>query len=141
MDLIKRDKNLAYFLLRICLGMNIFLHGAVRVLTSYQKFVQTTTLQFIGSPLPDFSVTSMAYFIPPAEMLIGLLMMLGLFTRSAFIAGILLMLILMFGMSILQHWDIVGLQMTYVALYAALLFLREYNVISLDQKYRLKSKL
>src|SRR5271168_4312420 len=111
------NRRTAYLVLRLALGLNIFMHGAVRFGSNYPKFIEWTAQQFAGSPLPEWSVSAFSHCIPVLEFGIGLLLILGLATRYAAIAGALVMMTLMVGMSILQKWEIVGLQMSYVLFY------------------------
>lgn len=126
------DKRLAYLVLRLALGINIFIHGAERIFKSYAKFVDELTIQFANSGLPGWSITAFGYATPVMETLIGILLILGLATRYALVGGSLLMIVLIFGMGLLQNWAIVGLQMNYVFFYFLLLFLIEWNYFSGD---------
>lgn len=130
------NRRLGYLVLRLALGFNILLHGATRFGANYQKFIDWDAQQFAGSPLPDWSVNAFSHCVPPLEFIIGLLLVLGLATRYVAVAGSLLMMALMFGMSILQKWEIVGLQMNYVLFYFILIFLNEHNHYSLDRRFR-----
>lgn len=125
--------QVAVTLLRLALGINIFLHGLVRLGPNYEKFVAWTTGLFKNAPLPDFAVQAFAHAIPPLETAIGVLVILGLFTLPALVAGTLVMIALMAGMCILQNWEIVGLQMTYILLYTALIFFITHNRFALDK--------
>jgi thiosulfate dehydrogenase [quinone] large subunit len=51
-------------------------------------------------------------------------------------AGTLLMIALVFGTALRQHWDILTQQMVYVLLYAALLATRSWDRWSLDARRR-----
>ncbi len=128
------DKRIAYLLLRLAMGLNIFIHGAARLIGGYEKFVDETVDQFAKTVLPSWSVTSFAYVVPVVEMLIGIMLILGLATRYASAAGSLLMIVLILGMGLLQKWEIVGLQMNYVVFYFLLLFFIEWNYFSLDNR-------
>ena len=63
----------------------------------------------------------------------GLLMILGLWTSVALIAGSLLMLALQIGTCLAQNWDIAEAQLIYVLLYFVLLTYCERNRWSLDR--------
>lgn len=128
-----KDQRLAYFILRLALGVNIFLHGTSRILFGYTKFVQETMAQFIHSGLQPWNVEALGYAIPLIETVVGTLLILGLATRFALILGSFLIMVLIFGMSLLQKWEIVGLQMNYVFFYSLLLFLIEWNEYSADR--------
>lgn len=124
--------EIAIFLLRFALGVNIFLHGLIRLGPNYSKFVAWTLGVFKNAPLPDFAVQSFAYSIPPLETAIGLLLILGLFTLPTLIAGSLVMIALMAGMCIVQNWEIVGIQLIYILWYSILIFNFHHNRIAFD---------
>jgi thiosulfate dehydrogenase (quinone) large subunit len=68
------------------------------------------------------------------ETALGLLLLLGLFTRFALIAGALVMTALVFGTNLAQDWNVAGLQLIYCFLYYYLLaHRREKNLWSLDR--------
>ena len=46
------DEALAYGILRLTLGVNIFLHGATRLSAGVAGFVSATVQQFSSTPLP-----------------------------------------------------------------------------------------
>ena len=123
---------MAYALLRIILGVNICMHGVSRLLAGSSVFVSKITVQFAHTSLPHWSLVGFAILLPWVEALLGLLLLLGLWTRFALIAGSLLMLVLTFGSSLVQDWGIAGLQLTYAIAYFGLLFLLRYNRYSID---------
>jgi thiosulfate dehydrogenase (quinone) large subunit len=88
--------------------------------------------QFAASALPALSVSIFGHIIPFLETVIGLLLVLGFATRFVSVIGGLVMVSLIFGMGILQKWDIVGIQMVYILFYFLLLFLIEWNRYSVD---------
>ncbi len=66
----------------------------------------------------------------------GLLMILGLWTSVALIAGSLLMLALQIGTCLAQNWDVAGAQLIYVLLYFILLTYSERNRWSVDRYWK-----
>src|SRR5271154_5341850 len=126
------DKQLAYALLRLILGMNIAFHGLSRIYTGVKPFAEGVVPLFAKTPLPPASVYFYAVSLPFAEAIIGLFALFGLASRYAYVAGSLLMLSLTFGSSLRQDWASAGLQLIYALLYAILLATREYNKFSLD---------
>ena len=115
------NKTLAIHLLRISFGINYFFHGVVR-LPNLDKFVAGMQKTFQDTLLPDFLVTPLAYVIPFAEIIIGLLLLLNKFTRETLIATFVLMNILVMGCCFAQKWDVVGLQTTYIGFLFLLLY-------------------
>jgi thiosulfate dehydrogenase [quinone] large subunit len=126
------DLALAYLLLRATLGVNILLHGAARILSGTGHFVSTLVQQFHSAPLPQSFVVAFGYSLPWIEAVLGLLVLIGLFTRVALVLGALLILVLTFGTSLLQNWEVAGLQLIYAAVYAALLAFLSANRFSVD---------
>ncbi|QLY26523.1 DoxX family membrane protein [Bdellovibrio sp. KM01] len=131
-------QDLAVSILRIALGINIFLHGIVRFGPNYSKFIAWITETFKDAPLPAWSVQAFAYSIPPLEAIIGLLLILGVFLMPTTIAGLALMIMLMAGSCLIQNWEIVGIQMIYILLYTVVLFFLNYNHYSFDVLVRKK---
>lgn len=126
-----KNEALAYFILRITLGINILVHGLVR-LPHYQGFVDNMIKQFQSVFLPNPLVNAFGYVLPPLEIAIGALLLLGLWTRIGAVAGGLLMAILVFGSSLKQDWNVVGIQMIYALIYFFILFYMNHNKYSLD---------
>jgi thiosulfate dehydrogenase (quinone) large subunit len=127
------NESIAYFLLRLTLGFNFFMHGLGRI-PHYSEFISKTVTQFQNTILPSTLVTGFAYSLPVVEGIIGLLLILGLFTRNTLIVGALWIMALIFGMTLRQEWNVVGLQMGYSVIFFILLFLLQYNQISLDRR-------
>ena len=125
------DRRLAFAFLRFTLGLNILMHGAVR-LPILNAFVGGLVKEFAKTPLPAVAVKAFAYSLPFEEGLVGLFVLVGLWTRSALLLGALIMAALVFGTALLSDWNTLAIQMLYVVIYAALLALREYNDYSLD---------
>jgi uncharacterized membrane protein YphA (DoxX/SURF4 family) len=73
--------------------------------------------EFAAAPLPPALVGAYATALPFVEGGIGLLLVLGLFTRPALVAAMLVIMSLIFGSSLLEKWSLVGDQMLYWALH------------------------
>jgi thiosulfate dehydrogenase (quinone) large subunit len=126
------DQRLAYALLRMVVGLNLMMHGVSRLLMGTDKFAAHLAGQFAHTPLPAWSVWDFGMVLPAIEALIGLLLLLGLRTRAALVAGSLLIMVLTFGSALTQDWAAAGLQLTYALVYSVLLFLLRYNGWSID---------
>lgn len=126
------DRQIAYALLRFTLGINIALHGIARLAAGEGIFAAHLMAQFAGVPLPAVFVHVFAYALPWAEAATGLLILLGAATRPALIAGALLMAVLTFGVSLVQDWNVAGLQLIYAVVYFLLLAFIGYNRWSVD---------
>lgn len=126
-----KNEALAYFILRITLGINILTHGIVRI-PHYQGFVDNLVSQFRSVFIPDPVINFFGHLLPPLEIAIGVLLLLGLFTRTAAVAGGLLIAILIFGSSVKQDWNVVGIQMIYALTYFFIIFYMNHNRFSID---------
>lgn len=109
-----RNLSLGYRLLELILGLNLFLHGAVRLLGDYSGFVDYVLKGFEPTALPAFLVLPVAYLIPIAEAFVGVALISHWKPRATLIAATGLLALLVSGMCIQQKWDVVGTQMIYV---------------------------
>jgi thiosulfate dehydrogenase (quinone) large subunit len=125
------DRKLAYLALRFTLGLSILMHGLVR-LPHLTGFVDATVKLFVATPLPPIVVRSFAQSLVFLETAVGLLLVLGLWTRTALILGALLMASLIFGTALRQDWNILAIQLFYAFIYCTLIATRDYNSYSLD---------
>jgi thiosulfate dehydrogenase (quinone) large subunit len=126
------DRRIAYALLRIVFGVNIFFHGLSRLLGDHAAFLAYLSQQMAKAPLPKSLLPPFAATLPWVEATIGLLLLLGLFTRFALVAGSLVLIVLMAGITLAQNWEVAGIQLIYCAIYFVLLTHRGRNFYSLD---------
>ena len=131
-----QDETIAYALLRLTLGMNIFGHGFTRIVEGVSVSVAAQLTGFENTPLPIWFARAFLTIMPFAELTIGLLIILGLFSRVALASGALLITILTFGMSMQSEFSITGLHLSYAVVYFILIFMRRYNRLSLDALLR-----
>ncbi|NEP90872.1 MAG: DoxX family protein [Okeania sp. SIO2C2] len=127
----RKDVTLAYTLLRIVFGINFFVHGLVRI-GNMGGFIQSMVDRF-QELAPSFVIIPFAALTTPVELISGFLMIIGLQTRNAIIAGFLLMMPLMFGVCLLQQWDIASSQLIYCLVFFILLAGCSLNTISIDR--------
>ena len=126
-----RDIVAAYTLLRIVVGINYFNHGATRIF-NIPGFIDSMVDTMQGSWIPEFLVRINAALVPPVELIVGALLIIGLFTRGALIACFILMAVLMYGITIIQNWDGAGSQLIYNIVLFILLAGLSFNRISVD---------
>src|SRR5215510_5876501 len=105
------DASLAYSMLRATLGLNICIHGVSRILQGPAAFAHTLVGMFQKTLLPVWSVHFFGLALPWFEMILGAFVLIGLRLRFALISGFLLMILLTFGSSLRQDWDVAGLQL------------------------------
>ena len=125
------DFSLAYALARVGFGINLFAHGLSRI-SAIASFAESLRNMFAKTWLPQLLVTAAGLAIPPIELTIGILIMLGLLLRPALIVGMLLMWLLTFGSCLLQQWSVASEQLIYIAFYAGLIAYLRFNHFSLD---------
>jgi thiosulfate dehydrogenase (quinone) large subunit len=128
-----KDVSCAYALLRVSLGFNIFMHGAVRWAAGLKGFAVSLVPMFQKAPLPQWSVYAFGYTLPILEAAIGAAILLGMRTRSALVSGAMLMIVLTFGSTLRQDWPTVGIQLGYSFVYCALLAAVRFDRYSLNQ--------
>src|ERR1700746_2026808 len=97
------DRRIAYALLRIVFGVNIFLHGISRLVGDHAAFLAYLSQQMAKALISKSLLPPFAAALPWTEATIGLLLLLGLFTRFALVTGSLVMVVLMAGITFAPH--------------------------------------
>jgi thiosulfate dehydrogenase [quinone] large subunit len=123
--------ELAFVLGRLLLGLNFLMHGLVRI-PKLAVFSAGIGKEFAAAPLPPALVSAYAHALPFVEGGIGLLLVLGLFTRPALVAAMLAIASLIFGSSLLEKWSLVGDQMVYGLFIITLVLHLQRNRLCLD---------
>lgn len=136
LELRNRNITRAYVLLRVTLGLNICLHGAVRWLKGLHSFAELLVPLFAKTPLPPWIVFDFGYVLPVLEAVVGAAVLFGLQTRRALLAGSILMLVLMFGSSLREDWPTVGIQLTYSVVYCVLIAGVSFDALGIDHRKR-----
>jgi len=127
------DIVIAYTILRLSFGANILLHGLSRVLNGRAAFLAYLTHYFEHAHLiPAGMLPIFGAVLPWVETTLGLLLMLGLFSRFTMIVGALVLTVLVIGTNLAQDWLVAGLQLPYCFIYYYLLIHLEQNRMSLD---------
>ncbi|WPO78787.1 MULTISPECIES: DoxX family protein [Flavobacterium] len=124
-------ETISFLLLRIAIAISMFGHGLVR-LPKLEAFSNWMTNSFENSMLPKILVTPFSYILPVAEFSIGVLLLLGLFTKPSLIAGAVIMLILLFGTSMIENWEAIPSQLMHIAFFALLLHFINDNSWAID---------
>jgi thiosulfate dehydrogenase [quinone] large subunit len=128
----RSDASIAYAILRLTLGVNICLRGIVRIAHGPGVFAQGMVKQMEATVLPPSLVYAFASTLVWVESAVGLLLILGLQTRAALIAGGLMMTALTFGTMQIENFQNAWLQLTYALVFFVALACRSWNLISLD---------
>jgi thiosulfate dehydrogenase [quinone] large subunit len=103
--------------------MDFFGHGFARIFTGTHLggFAHWMLGDMAKSPLPASLVLATGYVVPCVELVIGVLLLTGVATRHALVVAMLLVLVLMFGITMKQDWNIAGQQLLYGLVLAVLL--------------------
>jgi thiosulfate dehydrogenase [quinone] large subunit len=127
------DHWIAYGIFRLALGVNIFIHGVVRIFgLGVHDFATKTAQSFPPTVLPTWSIFAFLILLPFVEAVLGALIAIGLFTRWALITGSIVMVLLILGTALRSDWATVGVQMIYSITYYILSSHLERNRLSLD---------
>ncbi len=126
------EKKYAYLISRLAIGLSFFGHGLVRLpkLTGFSNWMAG---QFSKSILPDVLIRPFGYALPVAELIAGIFILLGLFTRQGLLLGAIISLLLIFGTTMIENWEAIPSQLIHVAFLAALLAYLPYNQYSIDR--------
>jgi thiosulfate dehydrogenase [quinone] large subunit len=118
-------------LLRVAIGTSLLGHGLVR-LPKLPAFSHWLVGLFAKSLLPAFLVMPFSYLLPIAEFVMGLLLVTGLFTRQALVAGSWTMIFLIFDTCLIESWEALPSQLIHVFFLARLLNFTHQNAWALD---------
>ena len=126
------DACFAFLILRLGIGITFFLAG-LNKLMNYSGVIDSFPGNFAGTWLPGFLVTWFAHTLPFAEIILGFLLIVGLFTRPALYLAGLLMVVLNFGLLVRGDSDKAAGNIPYLIVIALDIMLINYNKYSLDQ--------
>lgn len=136
-DFTTLNRQLAYVVFRLSLGVNILIHGSGRIFGSgAESFASKTAGEFATTPLPAGLTHLFLVIVPFAELTLGALITVGLFTRWALTLGGLLITVLILGTALRSDWATVGIQMIYAITYYLLLVNLSDDRFSLDTLIR-----
>jgi len=124
---------MAYLLARLPIGLSFFGHGLIRIM-KLDVFSSGMVTLFSKSFLPAAFVWAFGQVLPFLELVTGIFLLLGLFTRFGICLGTAIIMMLICGSSIIEQWNAIFTQLFYAAYLAVLYFLIDYNRISIDAK-------
>jgi thiosulfate dehydrogenase [quinone] large subunit len=130
------NEALAYALLRLTLGVNIAGHGFNRIMGGIGAFLAEQMPGFETSLLPAWAARAFLPVLPFVELVTGLLIIAGLFSRPALVIGALTITSLTFGGAMQGQWGWLGLHLSYAVVYFILIFTMRHNTLSLDTLVR-----
>ena len=125
-------RALGYFILRLSLGVDMAMHYVVRTWGISQDFVPVTEKMFVGNLLPMSWVHYFLTYLPYLEGVLGVLLLLGLWSRWALTVEGLLVTVLLFGTALRSDWTVVSHQMIYLLFVFILLAVEQYDYFSID---------
>jgi thiosulfate dehydrogenase [quinone] large subunit len=128
----KKNPGRTYLMARLPIAVSLLGHGLDRI-PKLQVFSDHLISQFSKSILPIKLVTPFSMTLPFVELGVGILLILGLFTRFACVIGVITMLALIFGSCLLEQWDNVLSQMLYSLYFVMLYYYAFYNRYSFDR--------
>lgn len=129
--------QLAYLLARLTLGINLLLHGVVRI-PKIHAFAQSVAAGFQESILAPEVAQLFAYTIPVIELILGILLIVGFKIRQTLFAASVFIMLLISGSCLKEDWATVGTQMLYALFLFFLLFYLDYNRWSIDTRSKNK---
>ena len=103
---------------------------------SVGAFATSTAEHLAKSPLPHSFIFGFSYAIPFLEAILGLTLILGVFTRISLVCGAVFMMLLTIGVTSIQQWDLASQQLLYSVVFFLLLYLIEHNALALDTYLR-----
>jgi thiosulfate dehydrogenase [quinone] large subunit len=130
-------REAAYALLRITFGVVFLFSGIGKLMGGVGNFVGGMNQRFAGK-LPAVLVMPFSYTLPFAELILGALILFGLFTRLGLVLTGLLLAALTFGTVMLADFGTVAHNTQYALVNFVLLWLVDLNRYSLDGLLRPK---
>ncbi len=97
-----KDFKTTFFFLRLPIAVSLLGHGLVRLPKLPATDWLVTTME--KSVIPEFLIVQFGYFLPIAEFLIGLSLLIGFRMKYSLFAGLALMSVLIFGSSSIENW-------------------------------------
>lgn len=129
-------REIAYALLRVTVGVMFFFYGVGKLLQGIDTVASGMVQRFEASPLPAWLVALFARMLPFTEVILGTLLILGLFTGAAYLLTQLLLLALTFGTVMEPRPPTVADNVNFALVVFVLFFLMEYNRYSVDRVWR-----
>ena len=121
----------SYLIVRLAIGISMFGHGLVR-LPKLEAFSQGMLKSFENSMLPEIITLPFSYILPILEFTFGLLIVLGLFTRTSAIILSAVLISLIFGSTLIESWGAIPAQLIHIAFIAYLIHHIKDNSYAVD---------
>ena len=124
--------QIGYAVFRIFVGTNLFFHGFTRIWNGVAAWAVPEAATFAGTIIPMPLVDLTLYTLPYVQVVLGTCIAVGLFTRTALLAGLAMFFVLMLGHLVRQNWSGVHIVMHYGIYYWILLALLAQNRFAID---------
>jgi len=128
-------RSVAYALLRIAVGFAFLFYGIEKLLGGILPFAQGLEKDFTKTWLPSTTVYLFGLVLPFLEVIIGSLLILGLFTRLAAVFGGIVVIVLTTGLIISGNSGGVAHNLIYSVIFFLLLYHADENSLCLDRKF------
>jgi thiosulfate dehydrogenase (quinone) large subunit len=133
------DRNMAFALLRVMLGINMLGRSIVRM-PQLDSFTAGMASNFADTFLPEPFVLVYAYIIVITESILGVLLILGWKTRWALLTMGILLITLAFGQILQQSFGTVANILVYAFVVSFLLFNTKFDHFGIDRGLSYKSE-
>jgi len=125
-------KKAGYVLLRLVLGVVFLFYGINKFQTGVGATIDQMARQFERTFLPTIAIKAVGATLPSVEIVVGILLVAGLFTRAALVVAGLVLLALSAGLAVLGNSPMVATNLLFLLVVYVLLSHEEDNVLSLD---------
>lgn len=128
-----RHREIAHALLRVTVGITFLFFGIGKFIQGVGTFASSLRERMAGSPVPPDLVSLFATILPFAEVLLGVLLILGLFTSLALAGTAILIMFLTFGTVMEPDPATVARNVNYALVVFVLLWLVDHDRYSIDR--------
>jgi len=125
-------KSAGYAILRVALGVAFFFYGVNKFQMGVSATMEMMGRQFEKTFLPGLLVKGFGAALPSIEVVVGLLLVLGLFTRTALVVAGLVLIALTAGLAILGNAPTVASNLLFLIVIWVLLSHGDDNSLGLD---------
>ncbi|HJZ67502.1 MAG TPA: DoxX family protein [Blastocatellia bacterium] len=131
-------REIGYALLRVTFGVNFLMAGIGKFIMGIGNFEAGLEKQFAGK-LPLILLKPFGYALPFAELIVGALIVLGLFNLLALVLSGLELVVLTFGIIVAGDAPTAAHNTQYALVNFVLLWFAGYNGYSIDRLIRARS--
>jgi thiosulfate dehydrogenase [quinone] large subunit len=132
---VRSYREAAFALLRVAFGVVFLVSGLSKLMAGFGSFEAGLQKQFEGK-LPAILLKPFGYALPVAELVVGVLIVLGLFSVFALVVSGFELIALVFGMAVAGEFPVVAHNLQYAFVNFVLLWFAAYNGFSVDRLIR-----